>query len=77
MDLITRRIIHERENGNVTEDILNDYVDTSSQRHKELVESIRKELNLTSLNFLSVEDLIDSIGLPAECVCTHCWTGKF
>ena len=49
-------------------------------RNYEIVDrlkSIRKELNLTSLNFLSVEDLIDSIGLPAECVCTHCWTGKF
>lgn len=75
MDLITRQIIHERENGNVDQEILSEYANTHSARHEELIEGIRKKLNLTSLRFLSVEDLIAAIGLPPECVCTHCWNG--
>lgn len=76
LDLITRQVIHEREKGLDTQEILDDYANTNSQNHEKMVEAIRQKLNLTSLRFLSVEDLIDSIGLPAHCICTHCWTGK-
>lgn len=76
MDLITRQIIHENENGNVTQEILNEYADTHSEKHEAMIRGIRDKLNLTSLRFLSVEDLIAAIGLPPECICTHCWNGR-
>ncbi|MBN2651424.1 MAG: amidophosphoribosyltransferase, partial [Spirochaetales bacterium] len=75
LDLITRRIIQERE-ANVTPEVLSDYADSQSKNHKEMVECICKELNLTSLKFLELEDLIASIGLPCDSVCTYCWNGK-
>ena len=41
-----------------------------------MVEYIRSKLNLTSLAFQTVDDLIAAIGLPKDRVCTYCWTGK-
>jgi amidophosphoribosyltransferase len=40
------------------------------------VECIREKLNITTLKFNTVEDLINAIGLPKECVCTHCYNGS-
>ena len=28
------------------------------------------------LEFLRLEGMLESIGLPADRVCTYCWTGK-
>ena len=40
-----------------------------------MVEEIRKRLDLTSLKFNSVDCVTRSIGLPRECICTHCFDG--
>jgi len=37
------------------------------------VEIIRKRLELKSLKYQKMEDLIQAIGLPKEKLCTHCW----
>ena len=37
---------------------------------------IRRKLNLSSLAFQTVDDLVAAIGLPKERLCTFCWTGK-
>lgn len=76
MDLITRQIIHEKENGVITDTVLNEYADPHSDKYEAMIRGIREKLNLTSLRFLSVEDLIAAIGLPPEYICTHCWNGK-
>lgn len=76
MDLITRQVIHEKENGVITDTVLNEYADPHSDKYEAMICGIKEKLNLTSLRFLSVEDLIAAIGLPPECVCTHCWNGK-
>jgi len=41
-----------------------------------MVEGIREELNLTSLQFQTLPDLVEAIGLPKEDLCTHCWDGS-
>ena len=76
LDLITRRIILEREGENVSEAVLFDYADPDSQNYKEMIEEIRKRLNFTSLKYHRLDDLIKSIGLPKERLCTYCWDGK-
>ncbi|WP_099465007.1 MULTISPECIES: amidophosphoribosyltransferase [Parabacteroides] len=74
LELIARRIIKELE-GDDTKD-LDKYAETGSEQYTKLVECIRKKLNITTLKFNTVEDLIASIGLPKECVCTHCYNGS-
>jgi amidophosphoribosyltransferase len=72
-DLITRRFIrgHEGENAD-----LSAYADPEGDRYKAMVEFIREKLNLTSLAFQTVDDLVAAIGLPKDRVCTYCWTGE-
>ena len=76
LDLITRRIIREREGDNVSPELLADYANPDSQNYKEMVEEIRRRLNFTSSKFHRLDDLIESIGLPRERLCTYCWDGK-
>ena len=72
-DLITRRYIrgHEGENADISK-----YVDPDGEPYKGMVEFIREKLNLTSLAFQTVDDLVAAIGLPRERLCTYCWTGE-
>ena len=41
-----------------------------------MVGFIREKLNLTSLAFQTIDDLVQAIGLPREKLCTYCWTGE-
>jgi len=38
--------------------------------------TIRKELNVTSLKYQTLDDMVKAIGLPKEKLCTYCWDGK-
>ena len=76
LDLITRRIIQEREGKQVSSELLFDYANPDSQNYAEMIEEIRKRLNFTSLKYHRLDDLIESIGLPANRLCTYCWNGK-
>jgi amidophosphoribosyltransferase len=72
-DLITRRYIrgHEGESADIAA-----YADPASERYRGMVEYIRRKLNLTSLEFQTVDDLVQAIGLPKDRLCTYCWTGE-
>lgn len=76
MDLITRRVIDRLENGNVTDEILQEYADPESEKYEQMVEEIRKELNFTSLRFNRLDDMLDSVGIDKCKLCTYCWDGK-
>lgn len=76
MDLITRRAIDKLEGGHVTPEILREYVDSKSERHANMVEEIRKQLNFTSLKYHELEDTLKSVGLDPCKLCTYCWNGK-
>lgn len=76
MDLITRRIIREREGDNVTDELLADYANPDSQNYREMVEEIRKRLNFTTLRYHRLDDLVESIGISPCKLCTYCWSGK-
>jgi amidophosphoribosyltransferase len=52
-----------------------DYVDPDSENFKHMVELIRKRLNLTTLQYQRLDDLVAAIGLPKEKLCTYCWDG--
>ena len=75
MDLITRRVIQQRE-GEVTDEKLKEYTDPDSQCYKEMVEEIRKQLNFTSLRYHRLDDMIKAIGISPCKLCTYCFDGK-
>ena len=76
MDLITRKVIQKLEGPDVSDEILQEYTDPSSEKYEIMVEEIRKELNFTSLKFNRLDDLLDSVGIDPEHLCTYCWNGK-
>ena len=76
LNLAARRAIEKLENGNLTPEILKEYLVFESPKYLAMVEEIRKELKLTSLKFQKLEDLIKAIGLPQDKVCTYCWNGR-
>jgi len=73
LDLAGRRAISELEN--TAEVVAPDYADADSDKFAEMVESIRERLNLTSLTYQRLGDLVEAIGLPKEDLCTYCWDG--
>ncbi|MDO5411396.1 MAG: amidophosphoribosyltransferase [Lachnospiraceae bacterium] len=75
LDLITRRVILERE-GDKAEEMLSDYADPSSQNYEEMLEAIRKQLTFTTLSYHRLDDLVESIGLSPCQLCTYCFNGK-
>ncbi len=75
LDLITRRIIRDREGDNVSRDVLN-YTDPDSANYKEMIEEIRKRLGFTTLRYHRLDDLVKSIGISPCKLCTYCWSGR-
>lgn len=75
LDLITRRIIQDRE-SEVTPEILEEYANPCCERYNHMVEEIRRQQNFTTLRFHRLDDLTDSIGLPSCKLCTYCFDGK-
>lgn len=76
MDLITRRIIADREGDNVPAEVLADYANPDSANYKEMLEEIGRQLNFTTLHYHRLDDLTASIGLSPCKMCTHCFDGK-
>ncbi len=73
MDLAARRAVREME-GREDADLA-PYADPCSGKHCAMVERIRERLGLTSLQYQRLDDLVESIGLPREKLCTYCWDG--
>ncbi len=73
-ELITRSLIEKYEGRH--DKNLEEYVDDTSEKHKKMVDEIRQRFGLTSLKFNTVQDLVESIGLPKEQLCTHCFDGS-
>jgi amidophosphoribosyltransferase len=73
-DLYARRIIRDMEGtDNLTDETCMKYINPDGEKHKEMVEVMRKHLQLTSLKFQRLDDLVAAIGLPKCELCTHCW----
>ena len=75
MDLITRRMIMELE-GEITDELLEEYSNPDTDKYKAMVEEIRKKLGFTSLQYARLDDIIEAIGLTPCKLCTYCWNGK-
>lgn len=74
LELATRKAISQMEG---TEDVdLDKYSNPGTEEYKLMVEQIRKNLGLTTLQYQNLNDLVEAIGLPKEKLCTHCWDGS-
>lgn len=74
-DLITRRVIKELEGRDPDEATLMEYADSSTEKHKKMVDKICEELHFTTLKYHELEEMSEAIGIPSEKLCTYCWNG--
>jgi len=73
LELAGRKAI-EQLGGN--EKDLKEYADPDSEKYAAMVEQIAKNLDLDSLVYQRLDDLVEAIGMPKEKLCTHCWDGS-
>lgn len=74
LELISRRIIQDFEGKHDAK--LDIYSKTGTPEYEAMVKEIARRLNLTTLKFSKIEHLVESIGIPKERVCTHCFDGS-
>ncbi len=74
LELITRRVIKELEGDSCKN--LRLYMDDTSKEYANLVDVIRKHLGVDTLKFNNLGTITKAIGLPKECLCTHCFDGS-
>ena len=73
--LDARRIIEDLE-GEEGIKYAEEYADGRTERGKKLREIICKEMHFTSLDFQTLDGMVEAIGLPRCQLCTYCWTGE-
>ncbi len=73
MELAGRKAIFLLE-GETTD--LKEYSDPDSEKYAKMVDKIAEMLDLDSLMYQRLDDLVKAIGLPKEKLCTHCWDGS-
>jgi len=74
LDLAARRAVRELEGESVQD--LSEYTRPDTEKYKAMEEKIRKRLNLTTLKYQLLDDLVEAIGLPKDKICTYCWDGR-
>ena len=75
LELITRRVILELE-GEEGLKYIEEYSDGNTERGKKLRKTICDKFHFASLEFQSLEGVIEAIGLDPCELCTYCWSGK-
>ncbi|MCX6998336.1 MAG: amidophosphoribosyltransferase [Kiritimatiellaeota bacterium] len=74
LDLAGRRAVKQLE-GDDRKD-LELYKNPDTPQYAAMLEVIRQELGLTTLQYQRLDDLVEAIGLPREKLCTYCWSGE-
>ena len=75
MDLLARRTIQELE-GDEGHQHLDEYSDSHTERGQCLRKAISERLGFDSLEYQSLDGLLEAIGIDPEKICTYCWNGK-
>ena len=73
LDLAGRSAIKDLVGQNIEDP--SEYIHPESEKYNAMVDRIRQKLNLTSLKYQKLENLVKAIGLPKEKLCTYCWDG--
>ncbi len=75
LELITRRTVIELE-GEEGLKHLDEYSDSSTERGRKMRQAICEKLHMESLDFQSLDGLIEAIGIDRDKLCTYCWSGE-
>ena len=68
---IVKTVTHGACKGYIHDDCIK-----SKEEQEKIVEEIRKELHFTTLRYHRLDDMIASVGIDSDKLCTYCWDGK-
>jgi len=74
-ELAARKAIKGIE-GEDIEDV-SEYVDSNSEKYQKMIDWIARDLDVTTLRYQKLEDMVEAIGLPKDKLCLYCWTGEY
>lgn len=74
MELITRVIICELE-GEAGFEFIDEYIDGNTERGQKLRNHLAEKFNFASVDFQTVDGILEAIGIDKDCLCTYCWNG--
>jgi amidophosphoribosyltransferase len=74
LDLATHKAVRQIEGKDESD--MKEYSDIQNGKYSAMVEQIRKNLDLTTLVYQKLDDLVEAIGVPKKMLCTHCWDGS-
>ncbi|MCL2354222.1 MAG: amidophosphoribosyltransferase [Defluviitaleaceae bacterium] len=76
-DTISRRSIMSLEGtSDLCDARIAPYIDENSKQYKDMTAKIQKDLNLSSLQYHSLDGMLSSVGIDKNKLCTYCWNGK-
>ncbi|MFH1239286.1 MAG: amidophosphoribosyltransferase, partial [bacterium] len=55
---------------------VSEYLDPASEKYKKMVDWIARDLEVTTLRYQTIGDMVKAIGLPKKSLCLYCWTGE-
>jgi amidophosphoribosyltransferase len=73
MDLAARQAVAKLESGG--DQHLDEYANAETDRYAAMVEQIRQQIGLTTLQYQRLDDMVEAIGMEPDKVCTYCWNG--
>ncbi|MBN1795516.1 MAG: amidophosphoribosyltransferase [Sedimentisphaerales bacterium] len=73
-ELAARKAIRALE-GHDIEDV-SEYVDEKSEKYKRMVDWIAKDIDVTTLRYQAIDDMVKAVGRPKEKLCLYCWNGQ-
>lgn len=73
-ELAARKAIRALE-GHDRKDV-SDYLDSNSEKYRDMVEWIARDLGVSTLRYQTVDDMVQAIGRPKDKLCLYCWTGQ-
>ncbi len=74
-ELMARRTILELE-GEEGFNHIDEYSDGRTERGRALRDSLCKKFNFASLEYQTLEGIIEAIGIDKDKLCTYCWNGR-
>ena len=73
-ELAARRAIRSLE-GHDLKDV-SEYIDANSEKYRRMVDWIAADLDVSTLRYQAVDDMVEAIGRPRDKLCLYCWTGE-
>jgi len=74
MDLLSRRTIVELEGQEGLKHI-DEYADGTTERGKKLRDTIARKMGFETLDFQTLDGVVEAIGIDKCKLCTYCWDG--